>query len=153
VNPSEETPFGRRQSASPLPDPRPRWLQTPVRVFMRPGVVSVSEEASVLQVERAMTAHDVHAVLVMGTDGVAQGWITAGGLLSWLGEEPAMVPARVAITEQPRSIPPTASAADALKALADPAVTHLLVAPRPDAPAHGVVAEIDLVRLASTVGG
>ena len=66
-----------------------RWLRTPVRAFMRPGVVTVAEDASLLQVQRAMIAHAVHAVLIVGTGGPV-GWITAGGLLPWLGQEPAL---------------------------------------------------------------
>jgi hypothetical protein len=48
-------------------------------------------------------------------------------------------------------IAPRAATADALRALADSATTHLVVSPRADAPANGVVSETDLVRLASGV--
>ena len=96
----DDCPFPRHEAVAPPPPPDARWLHTPVRAFMRPGVVTVSEDASVLQVQRAMIA-------------------------------------------------PTASAADALQALDHPAVTHLIVSARADAPPQGVVSEIDLVRLAS----
>lgn len=144
----DDSPFPRHEAVTPPPPPDARWLRTPVRAFMRPGVVTVSEEASLLHVQRAMIAHAVHAVLIVGTAGPV-GWITAGGLLPWLGQEPALYTAASALTEQAVRIAPTASAADALQALADPATSHLVVSVRADAPAQGVVSEIDLVRLAS----
>jgi CBS domain-containing protein len=115
---------------------------------MRPGVVTLAADASLLQAQRAMIAHGVHAVLIVGADGPV-GWITAGGLLPWLGQEPALYPASSALSEKVAWIAPTASAADALRTLADPAISHLVVAPRADAPPQGVVSEIDLVRLAT----
>jgi CBS domain-containing protein len=145
----EESPFPRHEAVTPAPPPGARWLHTPVRAFMRPGVVTVAEDASLLQVQRAMVAHGVHAVLIVGTAGPV-GWITAAGLLPWLGQEPALYTASSALSEKVAWIAPTASAADALRALADPAVSHLVVCPRAGAPAQGVVSEIDLVRLASS---
>ena len=144
----EDSPYPRHEAVTPPPPPDARWLRTPVRAFMRPGVVTVSEDASLLQVQRAMIAHAVHAVLIVGTGGPV-GWITAGGLLPWLGQEPALYPASAALSEKPAWIAPTASAADALELLGDPAISHLVVSPRADAPAQGVVSEIDLVRLAT----
>ena len=135
----------------PSTEPPPadaRWLSTPVRAFMRPGVVTVGEDASLHQVQRAMIAHEVHAVLISGAGGPL-GWITAGALLPWLAKEPTLYAAAAAVSEQANWIAPSASAADALRSLSDPAVSHLVVCPRADAPAQGVVSEIDLVRLAS----
>lgn len=49
---------------------------------MRPGVVTVAEDASVLQARRALQAHGVHAVLVVErSHGRPLGFITARGLL------------------------------------------------------------------------
>lgn len=144
----EDSPFPRSEAVTPPPPPDARWLQTPVRAFMRPGVVTVADDSSLLHVQRAMIAHAVHAVLIVGAGGPV-GWITAGGLLPWLGQEPALYSAASALTEKVAWIAPTASAADALRALADPAISHLVVSVRADAPAQGVVSEIDLVRLAS----
>ncbi len=145
----EDSPFPRHEAVTPPPPPDARWLRTPVRAFMRPGVVTVAEDASLLQVQRAMLAHGVHAVLIVGASGPV-GWITAGGLLPWLGQEPALYTASSALSEKVAWIAPTAPAADALRALADPAISHLVVCPRAGAPAQGVVSEIDLVRLASS---
>ena len=144
----DDSPYPRHEAVTPPPPPDARWLRTPVRAFMRPGVVTVSEDASLLHVQRAMIAHAVHAVLIVGTAGPV-GWITAGGLLPWLGQEPALYSASSALTEAATWIAPTASAADALKALADPGASHLVVSVRADAPPQGVVSELDLVRLAS----
>ena len=144
----EDSPFPVRDAVTPPPPPDTRWLQTPVRAFMRPGVVTVAEDASLLQVQRAMIAHGVHAVLITAVGGPL-GWVTAGGLLPWLTKEPALYPARTAITEQVAYIPPGASAREALQALSGSAVSHLVVSPRTAASPQGVVGEIDLVRLSS----
>jgi CBS domain-containing protein len=144
----EETPYPRRGTVTPPPPPDNRWLHTPVRAFMRPGVVTVADDASLFQVQRAMSAHGVHAVLITGVGGPI-GWITAGGLLQWLDKEPALYSARAAISEPVAFIAPGASAAEALEALSEPGTTHLVVSPRAASSPHGVVSEIDLVRLAS----
>ena len=144
----ERSPLPLRDAVTPPPPPDSRWLQTPVRAFMRPGVVTVAEDASLLQVQRAMIAHGVHAVLISAPDGPL-GWITAAGLLPWLDKEPALYSARAAISERPAYIPPGASARDALRAFTEAGVSHLLVSPRTSSSPQGVVSEIDLVRLAS----
>lgn len=145
----EHSPFPLRDAVTPPPPPDTRWLRTPVRAFMRPGVVSVAEDASLHQVQRAMIAHGVHAVLITAPGGGPLGWITAAGLLPWLSKEPAGYSAKAAICEPVAYIPPGASARDALRALSEPGVGHLLVSPRGAASPQGVVSEIDLVRLAS----
>jgi CBS domain-containing protein len=145
---SEESPYPLRDAVTPPPSSDTRWLQTPVRAFMRPGVVTLAEDASLLQAQRAMVAHGVHAVLITAAGGPL-GWVTAGGLLPWLSKEPALYPAQAAITERVVSVPPGASARDALQALSDAGVSHLVVSPRTAASPQGVVSEIDLVRLAS----
>ena len=119
-----------------------------MRAFIRPGVVTLEDYVSLLQVQRAMIAHAVHAVLIVGTGGPV-GWITAGGLLPWLGQQPALYSASSALSEKAVQIAPAASAADALQALTDPAISHLVVSARADTPPQGVVSEIDLVRLAT----
>jgi CBS domain-containing protein len=144
----EDSPFPVRNAVTPPPPPDTRWLQTPVRAFMRPGVVTIAEDSSLLQVQRAMIAHGVHAVLITAVGGPL-GWVTAGGLLPWLTQEPALYPARTAITEKVAYIAPGASAREALQALSESAVSHLLVSPRTAASPQGVVGEIDLVRLSS----
>ena len=144
----DESPFPVRDAVTPPPPPDNRWLRTPVRAFMRPGVVSVAEDASLHQVQRAMIAHSVHAVLITAAGGPV-GWVTAAGILPWLEKEPALYSAGSAISEKVVYIPPSAMAHVALRLLAQPGVGHLLVSPRTATSPQGVVSEIDLVRLAS----
>jgi CBS domain-containing protein len=123
-------------------------LATPVRDFMRPGVVTVPENASLLQAKRAMVQHGIHAVLVVAkTDGRPLGWVTAGGLLGWLERDLSKMPAAQAITEAPHRIEPGDTGRGALEALSEPGVSHLLVCPAQDGPPFGVVSPIDVVDL------
>ena len=123
-------------------------LTTPVREFMRPGVTTIPEHASLLQAKRAMVRHGIHAVLVVATaDGRPLGWVTAEGLLPWLERDLSAVQASHAITEPPHHIEPDDTARAALAVLAAPGVSHLLVSPAGDAHPEGVVAPIDLVEL------
>lgn len=144
----EDSPFPMHDTVTPPPPPDTRWMQTPVRAFMRPGVVTLAEDASLHQVLRALGAHGVHAVLITAVGGPI-GWITASGLMPWLAREPALYSAGAAISEKVVYITPGASAAEAVRALADPAVSHLVVSARNAQSPQGVVSEIDLVRLAS----
>jgi CBS domain-containing protein len=124
-------------------------LDIAVRDFMTPGVVTISEDASLRATYRALIAHGTHAVLVVGrSGGTPLGWVTARGLLGTLGrDEHALARACDAITERPVTISPSATAHEAINALAQPGATHLLVAPRADLLPEGVVAEIDLIRV------
>lgn len=123
-------------------------LTTPVRDVMRPGVVTIPEGASLLDAQRAMVRHGVHAVLVVGLSGGRPlGWVSDSGLLRWLERDLCTIPAAHAVTERPHYVEPGAVAREALEALAAPGVTHLLVAPVAGGAPHGVVAPIDLVDL------
>ena len=110
----------RRAAADPL--------HSEVREIMSPGVTSVVEDASLRQAYRALQAHRVHAILVLGlADGRPLGWVTAKGLLGWIGADDTMRPARDAIAEDPLTIDPSATAAEAISLLARPEVSRLLV--------------------------
>jgi len=123
-------------------------LETPVRDLMTPGVVTIAEDASLSQVFRAMRAHDVHAVLVVGSRrGVPLGWITARGLLAWMEHDPGLVHARDAVTERVRTIEPGSPARDAVVALSSVDTTHLLVSHGDDRMPEGVVSAVNLVAL------
>lgn len=123
-------------------------LQTPVRSIMRPGVVSVSDDASLLQAKRALGRHRVHAILIVGHgDGRPLGWVTDRGLLSWLDHDLSLLQAGQAITEPATFIEPGATAREALEALRVPGVSHLLVSRVAGRPPQGVVAPLDLVDL------
>jgi len=121
-------------------------METPVRDLMTPGVVSIPEDASLLQVYRAMTAHSVRAVLVVGrTEGRPLGWVTARGLLGWVGKDESLVSARDAITERATSIDPSATAREAVVALLQAGVSHVLVRRSDDTMPEGVVSDLDLI--------
>jgi CBS domain-containing protein len=123
-------------------------LATPVSEIMRPGVITIADQASLLQAKRAMVRHGVHVVLVVGSEsGLPLGWVSAGGLLAWLERDLGALPAAHAITEPPHFIEPGATARDALKLLEQPGVSHLLVRPAEGGATHGVVAPMDLVEL------
>lgn len=131
-----------------LPASTQQRLTTPVSEIMRPGVITIGEHSSLLQAKRAMVRHGVHAVLVVGTDsGVPLGWVSAGGLLSWLERDLHALPASRAVTEPPHFIEPDSTARAALELLEKPGVTHLLVRPAEGGAPHGVVAAMDLVEL------
>jgi CBS domain-containing protein len=131
---------------APLGAPVP--LAREVREVMTPGAVTIVEDASVKQARRAMRAHAVHAVLVVGRDqGRPLGWVTARGLLSWVDRDESLAHARDAITEPPTPIEPSASVHEAIRKILQPGVTHLLVQRHPDRPPEGVVGERDLLPL------
>jgi CBS domain-containing protein len=128
-----------------------RRMHTPVREFMRPGVIAVSEDASLRQAERAMMRHGVHAILVLGqTSGQPVGWVTTRGMLRWLDDDLGLVPARQGVTEQPAYISPNATAEEAVTALSAPGVSHLLVARAPGETPQGVVADVDVIALCTS---
>ncbi len=126
-------------------------VSTRVRSIMRPGVVSVPGNASLTQVAQAMTAHGVHAVLVVEAGGRAPaGWATSRTVIARLLDATPFVPAIDAVTELPTPILPSASIADAIRALSPPGVTHLLVTTGPAAMPQGVLSETDVVRFAAS---
>ena len=87
-------------------------------------------------------------MLVVGrTEGRPLGWVTARGLLGWVGRDRSLACASDAITERPVKIEPNASAREALTALSQPGISHLLVCRHEDASPEGVVSELDLVAL------
>ena len=144
--PATVTAAYRRNSPSPAVSGD--YLETPVRDFMTPGVLAIAEDASLRHVYRAMVAHSIHAVLVVGAnEGRPLGWVTARGLLGWVGRDQALSCARDAITERAVVIEPGATARDALTALSQAGTSHLLVSGRSDATPEGVVSELDVVAL------
>jgi CBS domain-containing protein len=125
-----------------------RRLQTPVQDFMRPGVIAVSEDASLRQAERAMVRHGVHAILVLGrSNGRPLGWVTSRGMMKWLGHDLGLVPASQGVTETPTFIEPGATAHEAVGALSADGVSHLLVARVPGETPEGVVSDLDVIAL------
>jgi CBS domain-containing protein len=124
-------------------------LDREVAEFMTPGCVVISEAASVGDAARAMAAHRVHAVLVVGArNGTPLGWITHRGLLGWFGRDRRMARATEAITEQVRAIPAHESLRTALYALSLSGTTRLLVRSRPNELPEGVLSDFDLAMVA-----
>jgi CBS domain-containing protein len=125
-------------------------LDTPVSGIMRPGVITVADDASLRQVQGAIASHRVHAVLVADEHtGRPLGWVTARRVLSLAGRDPDLTTARSAVTNPPVTISPNATAREALNVLVDSGCSHLLVCRSGDAAAEGVVSDIDLITLLS----
>jgi signal-transduction protein with cAMP-binding, CBS, and nucleotidyltransferase domain len=64
-----------------------------------------------------------------------------------VGRDEALVSARDAITERPEQIDPNATAREAVTALSQAGVSHLLVCRSEQAMPEGVVSDLDLVAL------
>jgi CBS domain-containing protein len=124
-------------------------LDREVAQFMTPGCVVISETASVADAAKAIAAHRVHAVLVVGgRNGTPLGWVTHRGLLGWIGRERGLARATEAITEQVRAIPAHESLRTALYALSLSGTTRLLVRSRPNQMPEGVLSDFDLAMAA-----
>jgi len=120
-------------------------LERSVCDFMTPGCTVISEAASVAHVARVMAEQRVHAVLVVGAqNGTPLGWVTARGLLGWLGRDRSLAPARDAITEQVTAVDPDERVRVALYALSLAGTTRLLVRRKPNKLPLGVITDFDL---------
>ena len=87
------------------------------------------------------------------TTGKPVGWVTTRGMLQWLNHDLGLVPASQAVTEPPTYIEAGATAQEAVKALSDPAVTHLLVTRSPGETPQGVVGDVDVISLCTSARG
>lgn len=135
---SKDHPGPSRGPSSPL-------LEREVAEFMTPGCVVISQAASVADAAKAMAAHRVHAVLVVGArNGTPLGWVTHRGLLNWVGRDRTLARATEAITEQVRAIPAHESLRTALYALSLSGTTRLLVRSRPNSLPEGVLSDYDV---------
>lgn len=124
-------------------------LDREVAHLMTPGCVVISEAATVADAARAMAAHRIHAILVVGArNGTPLGWVTHRGLLGWIGRDRTLARASEAITEQVRAIPAHESVRTAHYALSLSGTTRLLVRNRPNQMPVGVLSDFDLVMAA-----
>jgi|EndMetStandDraft_8_1072994.scaffolds.fasta_scaffold144043_2 CBS domain-containing protein len=124
-------------------------LEREIGEFMTPGCVCITDDASVAQAADALTRHRVHAVLVLGAqNGTPLGWVTARGLLGWIGRDRELASARDAITEQVTAIHPCERVRVALYALSTSGTSRLLVRRRPNQLPEGVVTDFDLAMAA-----
>lgn len=130
--------------------PKHTRLDRTVREIMRPGVITIAEDASLAQAYRAMTSHGVNSVLVVGArHGTPLGWVTARGLLDWVDRDPTLTRVHQAISEEPVAIHPSANVREAVAALSRPGVLQLMVTRRDDRTPQGVVSASDVIRLAA----
>ena len=115
---------------------------------MRAGVISVPDDASVRQVQRALADHRVHAVLVVGaSNGHVVGWATTRGVVERMDPDASLMPAALTVTEPVEIISPTATAEEALRRLVETGAARLLVCRGAGWQPEGVVSELDLIRL------
>jgi CBS domain-containing protein len=137
------------------PAARDRRLRVECRHLMRPGVVVIAEDASVGTARRALLAHDVHALLVVGADRATPlGWATTRSVLA-AGRTGATTPVRDAIAEHAVTVEPFATAADALALLLREQlaqqqreqVSHVLVTTAARRLPEGVIGDRDVLRL------
>ena len=124
-------------------------LERAVCEFMTPGCTVISEAATVADAAQVIAEQRVHAVLVVGADnGTPLGWITARGLLGWLGRDCSLAPAHDAITEQVTAVDPQVRVRIALYALSTAGTTHLVVRLKPHKLPLGVLTDFDLATAA-----
>ena len=120
-------------------------LERSVSDFMTPGCDVISEAATVADAARVIADRRIHAVLVVGAqNGTPLGWVTARGLLGWLGRDRSLAPARDAITEQVTAVDPQERVRVALYALSLAGTTRLLVRRKPHKLPLGVITDFDL---------
>jgi CBS domain-containing protein len=126
-------------------------LSREVREAMTPGVISVPGDASLKQVYGALTAHRVHAVLVVDRKSANPlGWINAAGLLRWMVEASSdQHTAAQAVCEPVHTISPSATVRDAVAILLKPGVSHVLVTHYGALSGEGVLSNLDVVALMS----
>ena len=123
-------------------------LDTHVRAIMRAGVISVPDDASVRQVQRALVAHGVHAVLVVSVQtGEPIGWATTRGVLEHALAYAALLPAALVVTEPVEAIAPSATGEEALRRMVETGAARLLVRRHPGSLPEGVVSDMDLIPL------
>ena len=121
------------------------FLDSVVRKVMSPGVVAISEHASLDHAYNAIVAHRIHAVLVVsGKDAQPLGWTTARGMLGYADRDRSLLTARDAITEEPRTIGVRSTVRDAIDDLTVTGATHLLVVEDETTFPIGVVSDLDL---------
>jgi CBS domain-containing protein len=121
------------------------FLEVAVRKAMSPGVVSISEAASLEMAYESMVVHRIHAILVVAdSDGGPLGWATAKGMLGFADQDRTLVTARDAITERIRTIERHRTVREAIAQLSESDVTHLLVVDEGGGFPIGTLSDIDL---------
>ncbi len=119
------------------------------RDLMTPGVVAISVTARLPQAAEALTAHGIHAVMIINCDGRPAGWLTAHGLLKVSHPERGLAWAGDAIGEPVTTVHPHARREEVVRLLSQSGVSRLAVQERPEWMPEGVITDIDL---AASVG-
>lgn len=120
------------------------YLERSISEVMRPGVIAISDQASLGEVYRALASRQIHAILIVSAgDGTAMGWATGAGLLGFADKDPTVSTAASAITEEVTTISPSASVREAISIL-EGEPTHLLVTRGEGEFPSGTVTELDL---------
>ena len=120
-------------------------FEQPVRDVMRPGVIVISEDASVAQAQRALLAHNVHAILVLDSTGMPLGWATSSGLLAFAERDTGLLTARDAVSEAAIVLESSASVREAIDVMRKESVTRVVISGHYGCVPEGVVAEHDLL--------
>lgn len=116
-----------------------------LRDVMSAGVIVIPEEASAAQVQRALVAHGVHAILVLEHDGRPVGWATTAGLMGVCDRDTALLSARYVVTEEAVTLEPSVTVREALEIMRARSVPRVLVSRPGCRLPEGVVAELDLL--------
>jgi CBS domain-containing protein len=116
-----------------------------VRALMRAGVVTLGAESTIEQARRAMLAHQVHALLVIGPAGRPLGWITAAAVLDHVQRAAQMTTVGAAVDEPAVRVHPSDPATRAVEMLTEHGVHRLYVARTDDDHPEGVIGEFDLL--------
>jgi CBS domain-containing protein len=132
---------------APRTAPHGNRFDEELRNVMRPGVIVITEEASVTQTQHALLSHGIHAILVLDRAGRPLGWATSSGLLEFSDRDTGLLSARDAVTEPALTLAPSASVRDALALMSRERVPRVVVALDSDRIPEGVVAEHDLLRV------
>ena len=120
------------------------FLDRAVSEVMNPGVIAISDQATLGQVFRCLAVNRIHAVLVVSdADGSALGWATGAGLLGFADKDPSVHTAKSAITEAVTTIGSSASVREAIDVL-DGEPSHLLITGSEGAFPSGTISELDL---------
>jgi CBS domain-containing protein len=121
------------------------FLDAPVQDLMSPGVIAISERASLNEVYAALATNRIHAILVMDEDERKPlGWATADGLLGFAERDTSLLCARDAITQDPMTVEYGSTARDAIQLLSRADTTHLIVVRGGDGFPVGTISELDL---------
>ena len=137
------------QQESPQPLQQPTSSSERARDLMTPGVVALPIATRLPVAARALAAHRVHAVLVLGFDGVPEGWLPAYGLVALSNTDRSLAWAMRVAGEPITAVSPFATRSEVVRELSQPGVNRLAVQERSDWMPEGVISDLDLTASAT----